>query len=50
MGYFIVLRECPLETRQLLISQQPLGFGTRSIQVSFPCSTKCSKSKKCEVP
>lgn len=29
---------------------QPLGFGTRSTHISFPCSTKCSKSKNYKVP
>jgi hypothetical protein len=30
--------------------QQPLDFGTRSTHISFPCSTKYSKSINCKVP
>ncbi len=29
---------------------QPLTFGTRNTHISFPCSTKCSKSINCKVP
>ena len=29
---------------------ESLIFGTYVVTTSFPCSTKCSKSKNCKVP